>query len=172
MMSSTYQPEAWQTLYIMMGGSVATLAGLLFVAMSLHTEAIMETPVLRLRAAGSTMGLVLVFTQAGVILIPQSVVALGIELTILGILSLMLPVNIAIRLIRAHMANRIPMRTPVFACIYLVGTIGGVLIAFNLTAGMYMVTAQCFATIALYFFNAWSTMIGISAKETVDRRSV
>lgn len=34
-MTSAYSPEAWHELYIMLGGSLAALAGLLFVAMSI-----------------------------------------------------------------------------------------------------------------------------------------
>jgi len=166
-MGSTYQPEAWQTLYTTLATSVAALAGLLFVAMSIHIEAIMRTPILRFRSAITATGLVLAFTQAGAVLVPQPAVALGIELAILGFLSLMLPVTMAIRLIRAGMASRIPKRTPVFACVYLLGTAGGVLIAFDLSLGMYLVTAQYFATVALFFLNAWIIMIGVSEEESL-----
>ena|SRR5215469_7137257 len=167
-MTSTYQPEAWQTLYSTLATSVAALAGLLFVAMSLHIEAIMHAPLLRLRAAVNAMGLVLAFTEAGVVLIPQSFVALGIEVTMLGILSLLLPASFGIRLIRANITNRKQWRTPAFACVYLVGIVGGVLVALDLTLGMYLVTAQYFATIALFFTNAWVMMIGVSEEETAS----
>ena len=75
-MNSAYQPEAWQTLYTVLGGSVAAIAGLLFIAMSLHIETIMRSPILRMRSGANIVGLIVLFTEAAVVLVPQSVAAL------------------------------------------------------------------------------------------------
>ena len=37
-MENAYHPEAWHELYVTMGGALAALTGLLFVATSLHVD--------------------------------------------------------------------------------------------------------------------------------------
>ena len=163
-----YRPEAWQTLYATLASSIAALAGLLFVAMSIHIEVIMRSPILRLRSIVNTIGIVLGFTESGAVLVPQAVMALGIEIAILNFLGLLLPVWIAIRLARVRMARVIPKRAAVSAVIFLLGIAGGVALAFDLTMGMFMVTAQLFLNIAFLFFNSWTVMAGVE-KEALDK---
>jgi hypothetical protein len=171
MLGSHYQPEAWQTLYTMLGGSLAALAGLLFVAMSLHLEAIMRTPILRMRSVVNTIGVVVLFTLAGVVLVPRPPLAFGTEVVIFNLMGLMLPTWIAVRLIRAHMTPMIPKRAAVWAGIYLVGIAGGILLAFDLTAGMYLLTTHYFSNIAFFFFNSWTIMTGVDEKESLVRNT-
>ncbi len=40
---SAYDTAGWQNFYVMVGGAAAALTGLLFVAMSLHSKAIIAT---------------------------------------------------------------------------------------------------------------------------------
>jgi len=42
-MNVAYAPHSWQSFYVTVGGAAAALTGLLFVAMSLHSKAIMAT---------------------------------------------------------------------------------------------------------------------------------
>ena len=163
-MSSAYQPGAWQTLYTVLGGSVAAIAGLLFIAMSLHIETIVRSPILRMRSRANIVGLIVLFTEAGVVLVPQPVAALGTEIFLMCLISL----GGAIRLGMGFRRRRatILKRTLVFAGVWLFGAIGGLLLAYDLGEGMYLITAQYFATIALFFFNVWSIMIGVSETET------
>jgi hypothetical protein len=41
---NAYHPEAWHELYLTLGGALAALTGLLFVATSLHVDKIAQTP--------------------------------------------------------------------------------------------------------------------------------
>src|SRR2546430_14325770 len=84
-MDSAYQPEAWKDFYVMMGGSIAALTGLLFVATSLHVAEIGKTPHFRVRAFGNTFELVGQLINSALVLAPQPVIWLGIELALLNI---------------------------------------------------------------------------------------
>lgn len=75
-----YDPAPWQNFYVMTGGAAAALTGLLFVAMSLHAQAIMGNKFHRNRAIGTLTSLASQLLLAGAVLIPgQSLTALGIE---------------------------------------------------------------------------------------------
>lgn len=85
-MDNAYNPEAWKEFYIMLGGSIAALTGLLFVATSLHVDEIGKTPHFTVRAFGNTFELVGQLIASALVLVPQSVMWLGIELTLLNTL--------------------------------------------------------------------------------------
>lgn len=75
-----YDPGAWHDFYVMAGGAAAALTGLLFVAMSLHSEAIMRNPFFRYRAIGTLTSLTAQLLLAAAVLVPgQPLAALGVE---------------------------------------------------------------------------------------------
>lgn len=75
-----YDPNAWHDFYLMAGGAAAALTGLLFVAMSLHSAAIMRNPFFRYRAIGTLTSLTALLAISAAVLVPgQPQVALGIE---------------------------------------------------------------------------------------------
>jgi hypothetical protein len=82
-MENAYRPEAWHELYLMLGGSAAALAGLLFVAMSIHLDDVLKVPFLRTFARNNTIAMIVLVVRAAAILIPQSHVMLAIELILL-----------------------------------------------------------------------------------------
>lgn len=84
---NAYDVAAWENLYAMVGGAAAALTGLLFVAMSMHSRAIMAHPLHRTRAVGTLLSLVTQLFVAGTVLIPQSVTALGVEVEVAAVVS-------------------------------------------------------------------------------------
>src|SRR3954453_14969856 len=85
MMDSAYQPEAWKDFYVMIGGSIAALSGLLFVATSLHIAEIGKTPHFRVRAFGNTFLLVGQLINSALVLTPQPLMWLGVELALFNL---------------------------------------------------------------------------------------
>src|ERR1035437_382170 len=80
-MHNAYQIGQWQSLYTTLGGSAAALAGLLFIAVSIQIGRIAKSPIFRTRAWGNTFIIVSLVVNAGFVLTPQSLTALGIELS-------------------------------------------------------------------------------------------
>ena len=85
---SAYDAAPWQSFYVMVGGAAAALTGLLFVAMSLHSKAIIAHPLHGTRAVGTLLSLMTLLFVAGTVLIPQSTMALGIEVEVAALLSI------------------------------------------------------------------------------------
>jgi hypothetical protein len=75
-----FNPADWHDFYVMTGGAAAALAGLLFVAMSLHAHEIMANHFFSNRAVTTLMALASQLLISGAVLMPgQPVVLLGAE---------------------------------------------------------------------------------------------
>jgi hypothetical protein len=78
--------SGWQNFYLMVGGAAAALTGLIFVAVSLHTNAIMAQPLHRDRAFVSIQSLLAVVFLSAAVLVPgQSNLALGLEVELVAV---------------------------------------------------------------------------------------
>jgi hypothetical protein len=85
-MDVAYDPAAWQSLYLMVGGAAAVLTGLIFVAMSPHLHTILSDRWLRGRAESSLLALAAVMLISGAVLVPeQPLPALGVEITVFAL---------------------------------------------------------------------------------------
>lgn len=85
-MTATYDPAAWQIFYAAIAGAAAGLTGLLFVALSLHQQAIVAHPASRGRARETLGGFISLLVIAILVLIPgQGRRLLGIELLVVGV---------------------------------------------------------------------------------------
>jgi modulator of FtsH protease len=81
-----YDPSEWSDLFVAAAGASAALAGLVFVAVSINIERILEYPSLPERALETILLLVAVLLVSIAGLIPgQSHVALGLELLTIGL---------------------------------------------------------------------------------------
>ena len=81
-----YDPSEWHDFYVMTGGAAAALAGLLFVAMSLHAREIMGNRFFKNRAVGTLMSLASQLLISGAVLIPgQPLWLLGVEVEVLAL---------------------------------------------------------------------------------------
>ena len=84
-----YNPADWHDFYVMTGGAAAALAGLLFVAMSLHAKEIMANSFFSNRAIGTLMSLTSQLLLSGCVLIPgQPLTLLGVEVEVVALLFL------------------------------------------------------------------------------------
>lgn len=82
-----FHPEHWQSFFVMVGSGTAALAGLVFVAMTLHPDIIVDDDAHRYRAIGTLSGFIGVFMTCALALMGDlGHVALGIEWLILAII--------------------------------------------------------------------------------------
>ncbi len=84
-MGFAYKPELWQSLFDMVALAAVTLAGLLFVGLSINLRTVVDSPAHYARAREALIALTVLLTVAIFVLIPeQGRVALGIELFVLS----------------------------------------------------------------------------------------
>jgi modulator of FtsH protease len=155
-MSNAYNPEAWHELYVMLGGSLAALAGLLFVAISIQIGVIREAAHWRTRAFGNTFTLIGLLIEAALVLAPQGRIALGVELAILNLFLLFfVPVRAYANL--SKLDEGMPrIRLLAGLGLWLLGALGGVSLIAEAGGGMYLVTAASLGLVWIVVLNAWS----------------
>jgi hypothetical protein len=76
-MSDPVVVQEWQPFFMTLAGASAALAGLVFVAMSLHPRPILSHPIMRARALGTAFGFLLGVAWALILLIPARTAPLG-----------------------------------------------------------------------------------------------
>jgi hypothetical protein len=168
-MENAYQPELWHDLYVMLGSSSAALVGLLFVVTSLHLQEILNNPIFRLRARSNSTYLIITLVEAALILTPQPMVSLGVEVTALNGLGLLLPLSGMYNVYKnrsfAHRGGFSPYRIAIFIMGFLLGVAGGASLIANHNYGLYLITASYLMLLVSVALNAWLIMQGIEQPE-------
>lgn len=159
-MDSAYHPEAWKDFYVMLGGSLAALTGLLFVATSLHISEIGKTPHFRVRAFGNTFELVGQLINSALILTPQPLMWLGIELTVFNVF-LFFIVQVRFHLTWAKAQAHVEtLRSVLGGLGALLGVLGGASLIVQFGGGLYISALSMLILIWVVIWNAFSMMIG------------
>jgi hypothetical protein len=90
MPADIYKPELWNSFFVMVGGGVAALTGLVFVALSialsLNLDEMTKDATHKYRSINTLAGLTAVFVTCGLVLMPgQNHKAIGTELALLAL---------------------------------------------------------------------------------------
>ena len=158
-MESAYQPEAWKEFYVMIGGSIAALTGLLFLATSLHIAEIGKTPHFRVRAFGNTFQLVGQLVNSSLVLTPQPLMWLGVELALFNTF-LFFVIQVRFHLAWARAKAPVELRRSIPGAIGgLLGVLGGASIIFQFGGGLYLSAIGILILIWVVIWNAFSMMI-------------
>jgi hypothetical protein len=160
---NAYDLAAWHDLFVMNGGAAATLAGLLFVAVSLNHEHVIERKGLPELAAVSIMLLVGLVVLSVVVLMPvSSHVTLGVLVVILGatlataVFVILIPslkdlerVSWRVQRVALSLLSTLPVIT---AGASLMAEAGG---------GLYWLAVEIVAALVTATYNAWVLLIEI-----------
>jgi hypothetical protein len=170
MIMEKFQPEMWRDLYVMLGTSSAALIGLLYVVTSLHLEEIVNNEAYRTRARSNSIFLLITLVQAVLILTPQPISWLGVELAAANLFGWSYPIRNSYRYHYKHrelsQSGGLSLyRAAVFHASFLLGIVGAACLIKNLSYGMYLTTASYVALIVIVAMNAWSIMLGVGRDE-------
>ena len=158
-MDGAYQAEAWKDFYVMFGGAVAALTGLLFVATSLHVDEIGKTPHFRVRAFGNTFEFVGRLIASALVLVPQRPSWLGIELTALNTLwFLLIQVRFQVTWSRAR-AHVWLLRRSLGIVGAVLGILGGASIVVRFGGGLYLCALGGLILVCVVVWNAFDLMM-------------
>jgi hypothetical protein len=170
-MESAYKPELWHDLFVMIGTSAGALVGLLFVVVSLHLGKISERADHNVRATidgarYNTIHLLVVLVEAAVVLTPQPLFWVGVELIAINVFGLRGPLAFT----RSYFDKKITIShrggfpTALILTIvaaYLLGIAGGVAAVRRLDWSLYLVAASCVLKIVRAVLTAWMLMFGV-----------
>ena len=151
----------------MFGGSVAALTGLLFVATSLHIAEISKATHFRVRAFGNTFELVGLLINAALVLMPQPVVWLDVELTLFNTF-LFLIMQVRFQLTWARAGARVErLRSSLGVLGGLLEILGGLSLIVQTGGGLYVCALGTLILIWVVIWNAFSMMI--ADYESIER---
>ncbi len=167
--------EAWRDFFVMIGSSAGALVGLLFVVMSLHLGSIVERSDANMRATidgsrNNTFHLLTVLVEAALLLAPQPILWLAVELVVVNLYGLRLPVGMVLKYARRGLTISerggfpfAPIVT-IFAA-YVLGAAGSVMLTQSVEVAMYMIAASCVAKVVRSVLTAWMLMFGVLQRE-------
>jgi modulator of FtsH protease len=168
-MENAYRPEAWHELYVMLGGSAAALAGLLFVAMSIHLDDVLKVPFLRTFARNNTIAMIVLVVRAAAILMPQSHLMLAVELILIDAFGVVMVSTVLVRDSR-QMPHGRKLRAAAVALSNVLGVAGAVSLVAETGGGMYVITAAYLIFFCIIISSAWALMTGVYQAERAPKR--
>jgi hypothetical protein len=164
----------WRTFFGMTAGTAAGLAGLVFVALSLHLKGIRAYPPYRYRTVSSLASMMLVFVVSSLVLFPkQTSEWLGLEeLVAIGALCAFLIWSFlgarqAVAKLPLGLTHLRPyqIRTTLAVGLAMIGMVGAALVWAGLEAGLYLLAAFSVVTMVWVVINSWALVIGITEED-------
>lgn len=150
--------------FVMVGGGAATLAGLIFVAMSINPRAIIQNATHKNRAINMLSGFSAIFMACGLALIGnQSQQALGVEWLLLWLIATSIFVRGYVVAIRAGMSS-IGLSAPRLGggtVCYLAEVVAAVFLVLGNAAGLYIAAVAIIVLFAFLISGAWLLIIGV-----------
>lgn len=175
-MGSAYQPELWHDLFVMIGTSAGALVGLLFVVVSLHIDKIDELADYNMRvtlqgARYNALHLLNVLVESAVVLAPQPLLFLGIELIAINLFGLRMPLTIIYKYFDKHItiSERGGFPAVLIATIiaaYVLGAAGGAILFTHPNWGLALVAISCLTKIVRSVLTAWMLIFGVKRAKT------
>jgi modulator of FtsH protease len=168
MPSTTFPASQWHDYFITVGGGAAALTGLVFVAMTLHLDEIINNPVHRHRARTILAGLTAVFIRCSLVLMGgQNSQAVAVELIVVLVVVEAILYR-SIRLAAQAADNAVLLRAiGSFACLVL-EQLGAVILFFGSSWGLYVVGLGMMSSFIFMVTGAWLLLVGVGMQEAAE----
>jgi len=169
MLADVYKPELWSGFFTMVGGGVAALTGLVFVALSvalsINVEGMTKDATHKYRSINTLAGLTAVFVTCGLALMPdQNHQTIGEELllfTVIGLVIFLYGFRQAFKF-GSHPSK---WRLVIGSCLYFAELLGALVLISGSISGLYIAAASMLINVAFMISAAWLLVVGVcSAK--------
>ncbi len=157
-------PEQWSNFFVMVGSGAAALAGLIFVAMSINHQIIIQNTTHKNRAINMLTGFTAIFMASGFALIGnQKPATLGMEWLGLWLIATIIFIRgyvVALRSGMSFIGLNLPRLAGGTIC-YLAEVISAILLVLGYGAGLFIAAIAIIVLFAFLISGAWLLMIGI-----------
>jgi len=163
----SYSPADWESFFVAVVGAAAALTGLLFVAVSINLNNILNPQgpsMLPSRAAETLASLLFVVISSALVLVPQNVRLLGLEILLIVVPLLVVTVRIQLKFRRANpdapaLWSRSRMAASAAATVP--GTLAGLSLLAHWGGGLYWLVPTALLGIAGAVYSAWVLLVEI-----------
>ncbi len=156
--------EQWNNFFVMVGSGAAALAGLIFVAMSINHQIIIQNTTHKNRAINMLTGFTAIFMASSFALIGnQHLGVLGFEWLVLWLIATAIFIRGYVIALRSGMSS-IGLKAPRLAggtICYLAEVIGAIFLISGFSFGLYIAAIAIIVLFAFLISGAWLLMIGI-----------
>lgn len=157
----------WHDYFVMVGGGAASLAGLVFVAMSLHLSDIVSDPTHRHRARTLLTALTTIFIRCALVLMGgQSARAVGAEIFVVVVgaeLVVLRSLNQALHH-SGEAQHGVLSRTLGYAACLIIEQSGAAILFFGHAWGLYAVGVGMMASFLFIVSGAWLLLVGVESQ--------
>ncbi len=170
MPADIYRPELWNGFFVMVGGGVAALTGLVFVALSIalsqNLRDMTEDATHKYRSINTLAGLTAVFVTCGLVLLPdQSHLAVAAEIAVLT------AAGAAIFLFGFRQAFKFGSRPSkerlvIGTCLYVAELIGALILMAGSISGLYVAAVAIVLNVAFMISAAWLLVVSVYSART------
>jgi modulator of FtsH protease len=160
-LTDIYKPELWESFFVMIGGGVAALTGLVFVALSLSLEEMTKEATPKYRSINTLAGLTAVFVRCGLVLMGgQNHTAIAMEWLITA------SIGVAIFLYGFRQAFKFGSqpskhRLAIGSSLYLAEITGAIALLAGSLWGLYLAAAAMVLNVAFMISAAWLLVVGV-----------
>jgi hypothetical protein len=176
MHADIYKPELWNSFFVMVGGGVAALTGLVFVALSialsLNLEEMTKDATHKYRSINTLAGLTAVFVTCGLVLMPgQNHKAIGIELLVLalaGAVTFLFGFRQAFKFGSRPSKQRLLIGTG----IYVAEVTGAAILISGSLSGLYVAAVAMVVNVAFMISAAWLLVVSVYSARTSSQRQL
>jgi hypothetical protein len=155
------EPAEWPGFFGTVAAASAALAGLFFVAISLHPEQVGSHPVLRYRARANLQNLLLILAISLAVLIPgQSAVVVGIEVVLFVVLMTILAFAGAVRMFRRadRVSSGVRLRLSVALMSSVLALAAGISLIVGSGPGLYLTVPVILYALPASGWMAWQVV--------------
>ena len=159
----------WNNFFVMVGGGAAALAGLIFVAMAINHQIIIQNTTHKNRAINMLTGFTAIFMASGLALMgDQYPEVLGFEWLVLWLIATVVFIRGYVIAIRSGMSS-IGLKLPRLAggtICYVAEVIAAIFLILGYSSGLYIAAVAIIVLFAFLISGAWLLMIGIYEERT------
>jgi len=165
MVADIYKPELWNSFFIMVGGGVAALTGLVFVALSialsLNLEDMTEDATHKYRSINTLAGLTAIFVTCGLVLMPdQSHRVIGLELLVLSLAGAVIFL-FGFRQAFKFGSQPSKQRLVIGSGLYVAELIGALVLISGSISGLYVAAVAIVVNVAFMISAAWLLVVSV-----------
>jgi len=156
-------PEHWTNFFLMVGAGSATLAGLVFVAVTINLRGTIRDATHRFRAINMLTGFTAAFLVSSLALMGnQTFRAIGVEWLAISLLATVINTNGYIQAFRLHSSLYALswFRIVGGSACYLGQLIGSVLLIIGSAAGMYVCAISLVVSFGFFVSGSWLLVVG------------